>query len=338
MSGRRASAGRSASGAARLRRSSRTSARPSERVRDRGAAVGDAAGADGLRPRGPRARHPRHRLARRGRRERGHPRHRAGRGGRRARVRVGGRTVRRSRTRRTTSTRRPTRSRTRSRCTPSPPPRSAESSRSAPRRSPRSRGPIRRWRPPYVREYLPGASGGDELMSTTDWVLIAIQGLVVIAFIAIGVRAGGIGLGLWGGVGTLVLVFVFGLDPGEPPISAILIIIAVISAAAAMPRRHRLHGHDRQQGAARATEGTQLRRALRRLRADDPHRDRQHVLLDHPGDQRGRVLEQDQARARPSPARRSPRPPASRRAPWPQPWRRSCRSSRSSTTTSSTSS
>src|SRR4026209_2516840 len=70
-------------------------------------------------------------------------------------------------------------------------------------------------------------------MSTTDWVLVAIQGLVVIAFIAIGVRAGGIGLGLWGGVGTLVLVFVFGLDPGEPPISAILIIIAVISAAAA---------------------------------------------------------------------------------------------------------
>ena len=44
----------------------------------------------------------------------------------------------------------------------------------------------------------------------------------------------GIGLGLWGGVGTLVLVFVFGLDPGEAPISAILIIIAVISAAAAM--------------------------------------------------------------------------------------------------------
>ncbi len=30
-------------------------------------------------------------------------------------------------------------------------------------------------------------------------------------------RSGGIGLELWGGVGTLVLVFVFGLDPGEPP-------------------------------------------------------------------------------------------------------------------------
>ena len=71
-------------------------------------------------------------------------------------------------------------------------------------------------------------------MSTMDWILVAVQGLVVIGFIALGVRSGGVGLGLWGGVGTLVLVFVFGLDPGEPPISAMLIIIAVISAAAAM--------------------------------------------------------------------------------------------------------
>jgi anaerobic C4-dicarboxylate transporter-like protein len=71
-------------------------------------------------------------------------------------------------------------------------------------------------------------------VSTMDWVLVAVQGLVVIGFIALGVRSGGIGLGLWGGVGTLVLVFVFGLDPGEAPISAILIIIAVVSAAAAM--------------------------------------------------------------------------------------------------------
>jgi anaerobic C4-dicarboxylate transporter-like protein len=71
-------------------------------------------------------------------------------------------------------------------------------------------------------------------VSAQDWLLVAIEGLVVIAFIALGVRSGGIGLGLWGGVGTLVLVFGFQLDPGEPPISAILIIIAVVSAAAAM--------------------------------------------------------------------------------------------------------
>src|SRR5918994_658193 len=71
-------------------------------------------------------------------------------------------------------------------------------------------------------------------MSTMDWILVALEGLLVVGFIALGVRSGGVGLGLWGGVGTLVLVFLFGLDPGEPPISAMLIIIAVIAAAAAM--------------------------------------------------------------------------------------------------------
>jgi anaerobic C4-dicarboxylate transporter DcuA/anaerobic C4-dicarboxylate transporter DcuB len=71
-------------------------------------------------------------------------------------------------------------------------------------------------------------------MTTTDWILVALEGIVVIGFIALGVRSGGIGLGLWGGVGTAVLVFGFHLEPGEPPTSAMLIIIAVISAAAAM--------------------------------------------------------------------------------------------------------
>jgi anaerobic C4-dicarboxylate transporter DcuA/anaerobic C4-dicarboxylate transporter DcuB len=71
-------------------------------------------------------------------------------------------------------------------------------------------------------------------VTTTDWILVALEGVVVIGFIALGVRSGGIGLGLWGGVGTVVLVFGFHLEPGEPPTSAMLIIIAVISAAAAM--------------------------------------------------------------------------------------------------------
>jgi anaerobic C4-dicarboxylate transporter DcuB len=80
-------------------------------------------------------------------------------------------------------------------------------------------------------------SAGAEASTSTsgsDWALIAIEGLIVIGFIALGVRSGGIGLGLWGGVGTLILVFFFGLDPGEPPFDAMLIIVAVISAAAAM--------------------------------------------------------------------------------------------------------
>ena len=83
-------------------------------------------------------------------------------------------------------------------------------------------------------EHVSAAQNGADGVSTSDWILIALQGLVVIGFIALGVRSGGIGLGLWGGVGTLVLVFGFGLAPGEPPISAMLIIVAVIAASAAM--------------------------------------------------------------------------------------------------------
>jgi anaerobic C4-dicarboxylate transporter DcuA/anaerobic C4-dicarboxylate transporter DcuB len=71
-------------------------------------------------------------------------------------------------------------------------------------------------------------------MTGSDWFLLALQGLLVIGFIALGVRAGGIGLGIFGGLGTLILVFGFGLEPGEPPTSAMLIIIAVIAATAAM--------------------------------------------------------------------------------------------------------
>ena len=61
----------------------------------------------------------------------------------------------------------------------------------------------------------PPAEPASTTTSTSDWILIAIEGLLVIGFIALGVRSGGIGLGLWGGVGTLVLVFGFGLDPGR---------------------------------------------------------------------------------------------------------------------------
>jgi anaerobic C4-dicarboxylate transporter DcuB len=61
-----------------------------------------------------------------------------------------------------------------------------------------------------------------------------LQGLVVVIFIFLGVRAGGVGLGAWGAAGTLVLVFVFGLPPGTPPTSAILVIVAVITAASVM--------------------------------------------------------------------------------------------------------
>lgn len=65
-------------------------------------------------------------------------------------------------------------------------------------------------------------------------VLVILQACVVIGAIILGVRTGGIGLGLWGVVGTAILVFVFRLEPGSPPVDAFFIIIAVITASSAM--------------------------------------------------------------------------------------------------------
>jgi anaerobic C4-dicarboxylate transporter DcuB len=67
-----------------------------------------------------------------------------------------------------------------------------------------------------------------------DSTLIVLQGAVVILAILLGVRMGGIGLGLWGLVGLAVLVFVFGLPPVSPPTSSMFIILMVITAASTM--------------------------------------------------------------------------------------------------------
>ncbi|GAA3697802.1 hypothetical protein GCM10022204_12450 [Microlunatus aurantiacus] len=66
-----------------------------------------------------------------------------------------------------------------------------------------------------------------------DWKFL-LELAVVLGVIALGARKGGIALGLWGGVGVLVLTVVFREQPSEPPIDVMLIILAVISAAAAM--------------------------------------------------------------------------------------------------------
>lgn len=67
-----------------------------------------------------------------------------------------------------------------------------------------------------------------------DTFVIILQALVVVACIYFGVRTGGIGLGLWGAVGVLVLVFAFQAQPGDIPSDAIMVILAVITAASAM--------------------------------------------------------------------------------------------------------
>ena len=68
-------------------------------------------------------------------------------------------------------------------------------------------------------------------MATT---LILIQLFIVLALIFIGARVGGIGLGIYGMVGVFILVFIFGLKPGNIPIDVMLIIVSVITATAAL--------------------------------------------------------------------------------------------------------
>ena len=67
-----------------------------------------------------------------------------------------------------------------------------------------------------------------------DALIFVLEALVVLGAIIMGTRAGGVGVGLWGGLGVAVLVFVFQEPPGDPPGSAMLIILAVVTAAAMM--------------------------------------------------------------------------------------------------------
>ena len=64
--------------------------------------------------------------------------------------------------------------------------------------------------------------------------LIYVQLLVVLFAIFIGARVGGIGLGVFGMIGLGILVFGFGLKIGKPPVDVMLMIVAVITAAAAL--------------------------------------------------------------------------------------------------------
>ena len=64
--------------------------------------------------------------------------------------------------------------------------------------------------------------------------LIFLQLAIVVALIFKGARVGGIGLGIYGMVGVFILVFGFGLKPGNLPIDVMLIIVSVITAAATL--------------------------------------------------------------------------------------------------------
>ena len=64
--------------------------------------------------------------------------------------------------------------------------------------------------------------------------LFIVQFVIVLLCILVGAQAGGIGLGVFGGLGLAVLTFGFQLQPTSPPIDVMLMIMAVVCAAASM--------------------------------------------------------------------------------------------------------
>jgi len=63
---------------------------------------------------------------------------------------------------------------------------------------------------------------------------LLLEFMVLVGALFMGARAGGVGLGLWGAVGLLVLVTVFGIAPGALPGEVLIIVLTVIMAASAM--------------------------------------------------------------------------------------------------------
>lgn len=61
-----------------------------------------------------------------------------------------------------------------------------------------------------------------------------VELLIILAVIFVGVRVGGTFMAMAGGVGMLILTFVFHVPASDPPITVILIMLAVICAAATM--------------------------------------------------------------------------------------------------------
>jgi anaerobic C4-dicarboxylate transporter DcuB len=64
--------------------------------------------------------------------------------------------------------------------------------------------------------------------------MLYIQFLFLLLMLYIGSRYGGIGLGVVSGIGLAVEVFVFKMPPTSPPIEVMLIILAVVTCAAAL--------------------------------------------------------------------------------------------------------
>ncbi|WP_145544500.1 anaerobic C4-dicarboxylate transporter [Yersinia massiliensis] len=64
--------------------------------------------------------------------------------------------------------------------------------------------------------------------------MITLQLIIIILCLLVGTRYGGMGLGLISGIGLFILTFIFGLEPGKPPVDVMLTILAVIGCASVL--------------------------------------------------------------------------------------------------------
>ena len=74
----------------------------------------------------------------------------------------------------------------------------------------------------------------DFLTNLSEGMQFAVQLVIVLICLFYGARKGGIALGMLGGVGLIVLVFGFGIEPGKPAIDVMLTILAVVVTSATL--------------------------------------------------------------------------------------------------------
>ncbi|PSM53067.1 anaerobic C4-dicarboxylate transporter, DcuA/DcuB family [Campylobacter blaseri] len=74
----------------------------------------------------------------------------------------------------------------------------------------------------------------DFLINLSEGTQFAIQLAIVLVCLFYGAKKGGIALGLLGGIGLLIMVFGFNIQPGKPAISVMLTILAVVVASATL--------------------------------------------------------------------------------------------------------
>lgn len=82
------------------------------------------------------------------------------------------------------------------------------------------------------------------ILDPTSTIAIVLQILIILGALLLGTRYGGLGLGLISGIGLMIMVFIFGLEPGEPPVGVMLTIIAVIGCAATLQQARGLEVND----------------------------------------------------------------------------------------------